>query len=186
MAKWVEMLNRHLSQGHPSVHIVGFFGHTGNFLADSVSSDLKEVTTRFKRLLETDWVVRPIEDVRATLTALADISEPENEEGIRWTLGLVFHDGTGMTGGTVEPTPRAVLWKISPCTIGAWKRDNLGADETLDRDRRGGGWGRISDDIERQLGGQWTARSCRTVDGLVRKAETDKRNRVSTSVLQRP
>ena len=73
MAQWVEMLNRHLSQGHPVVRIVGSFGHTGNFLADSVSTDLDEVTAGFKRLLETGWVVRPIDDVRGALTALSDM-----------------------------------------------------------------------------------------------------------------
>jgi hypothetical protein len=178
----MEMLNKHLSHGHPSVRIVSFFGHTGNFLAHSESTNLDEVTARFRRLLETDWVVRPIDDVRVALTALDDISEPKDEAGIRWTLGLAFHGGNGIGCDTVATTPRAVLWKISPCTIGVWKRDNLGAHETLDRDRRGGGWGAISDDVERQLGGQWTARSRRTVDGLIRKVETAKRYSASTPV----
>jgi len=181
MAQWVEMLNRHLSQRHLSVRIVDFFGHTGNFLADSVST-LEEVTARFKRLCDTDWVVRPNDEVRAALTALAGACEPEDEHGIRWTLGLAFHGGTGTTCGTVATTPRAVLWQISPCTIGVWKRDNLDADETLDRDRRSGDWGAISNDIERQLEGLWTARSRRTIDGLIRKAETAKWYGVSTPV----
>jgi hypothetical protein len=177
MTKCVEMLNRNLVQGNPSVRILGFFGHTGNFLADSVSTDLHEVTARFKRLLDTDWVVCPMDDVRGALTTLTDISEPEDEDDIRWTPGLAFHGETSINCDAVATTPRAILWKISPCTIGAWKRDHLGADGTLNRNRRGGGWGAISDDIERQVGGQWTTRSYRTVDGLVRKAETAKRNR---------
>ena len=132
MVKWVEILNRHLSHGHPSVRIVDFFGHTGNFLADSVSTDLEEVTARLKGLLETNWVVRPIDDVHVALTALADVSEPENEDGIRWTLGLAYHGGTGITCGTVTTTPRAVLWTISPCTHRSvetrqpWRRRNAG------------------------------------------------------------
>jgi len=145
MPKWVEMLNRHLADGTPSVQIIGFFGHTGNFLADSPSNNLEEVTARFCRLLETDCVVRPIDDVQANLTALADARKPEAQDGIRWTLGLAFHGRAGIDCRSILTTPRAILWRISPCTIGAWKRDNLGDDETLDRQRRGGGWGKISD-----------------------------------------
>jgi len=164
------MLNRHLSEGNPSVQIIGSFGHTGNFLAHAPSTDLGKVTTRFGRLLDTDWVVLPIDDVQAALTALADVPEPAAEDGIRWTLGLAFRRRAGVECGNVVTTPRAFLWRISPCTIGVWKRDNLGAGQTLDRGRRGGGWGGVSGDIETQLGGRWTARSRRTVDGLVRRA----------------
>src|SRR6266581_5453378 len=67
-------------------------------------------------------------------------------------------------------TPRAVLWRISAYAIGAWKHDTLSAGGRLDPDRRAGGWGGISADIERQLGGQWTTRSRRTIEGLIRMA----------------
>jgi hypothetical protein len=46
MSKWVEMLNGHLISGTPPVQIIDFFGHTGNFLADSPSTNLEEVTAR--------------------------------------------------------------------------------------------------------------------------------------------
>lgn len=182
MPEWVEMLNRHLADGTPSVKIIGFFGHTGNFLADSPTIDLKDATSRFDRLLETDWVVRPMDEVRAALIALADTPKPEAQDGIRWSLGLAFHGRAGIECGSILTTPRAILWKISPCTIGVWKRDNLGEGKTLDRDRREGGWGKISDDIESQLGGRWTARSRRTVDGLVRKTVTAKWHSANKSV----
>jgi hypothetical protein len=170
MPEWAEMLKRHLVDGTPSVHIIGFFGHTGNFLADSPSTTLEMVTARFGRVLETEWVVRPIDDVRTALTALANAPRPEAQDGIRWTPGLAFRGRAGTEGGNILTTPRAILWEISPSAIGVWKRDNLREGGTLDRDRRGGGWGKISDDIETQLGGRWTARSRGTVDGLARKA----------------
>lgn len=169
MPKWVEQLNERLRGGSPAVHVIGFFGHTGNFLAESPSTDLQEVTARFSGLLNTKWVLRPIDDLRAALAAQAATPPPETEEGVRWTLGLAFHGLDGIQCRQLSTTPGAVLWKMSPYTIGVWKRDNLGADETLDKDRRGGGWGHISDDVERQLGGRWTARSSRTVDGLLRR-----------------
>lgn len=169
MARWVEMLNAELSHGYPSVRVIGSFGHTGNFLADSLSTDLQEVTDRFGRALDTDWVVRPIDDVRAALTALARVAEPRYEMGIRWTSGVAFHGGRGIEFGSVARTAGAIIWKVSPQIIGVWKRDHLDTNGTLDRGRRGGGWGKISQDIETQLGGRWTARSRRTVEGLVKK-----------------
>lgn len=96
MSEWVEMLNRHLAYGTPPVRIIGFFAHTGNFLADSPSTEVEEVAARFDCLLETDWVIRPIDDVRATLISLVDAPRPEAEEGVRWTLGLAFHGRSGM------------------------------------------------------------------------------------------
>lgn len=174
MLKWVDMMNMDLSHGHPSVRIVGFFGHTANFLADSASTDLEQVTARFRGLLATDWVVCPIADMVAALIALDHASKPQEEYGIRWTRGLAIHGAVSIAWGTVTTTPRAVLWTISPGIIGVWKRDNIGPDATLDRIRRRGGWGAISDDIGSQIGGRWTARSYRTVNGLVRKSGYNK------------
>jgi hypothetical protein len=170
MPEWVVMLNRHLAGHTPPVHITDFFGHTGNFLADSPSTNLEEVARRLERVLEIDWAVRRIEDVQAALSDLADAPKPEAQDGIRWTLGVAFQGRAGIEGRNILTTPRAILWEISFDAIGIWKRDNLSEGGTLDRDRRGGGWGKISDDIETQCGGRWTARSRRTVDGLIRKA----------------
>ena len=76
MSRWVQMLNANLLGGHPSLRILGSFGHTGNFLTDSPSRNLAEVAARFHRLLDADWVVRPIDDVRAALMAVADAHDP--------------------------------------------------------------------------------------------------------------
>jgi hypothetical protein len=168
MLRWVQMLNAHLRDGHPLIRIIGSFGHTGNFLAHSPSSNLGEVTARFHRLLDHDWVVRPISDVRAALMVLADATEPSSEESVRWTPGLAFHAGAGVARGTIDPTARAFLWRIAAWAIGAWKHDRLAANGRLNRSQRAGGWGGVSHDIQRQIGGQWTARSRRTVDGLMR------------------
>jgi hypothetical protein len=47
-----------------------------------------------------------------------------------------------------------------------YKRDLELRPGVLARDRRLGGWGAISHDIERQAGGKWTARSLSVVTGL--------------------
>jgi len=166
MARWVQMLNERLLDGDPAAQIIGVFGHTGNFLVDSPARSLAEVSARFHRLLDTDWVVRRIEDVRAALVVLADAPQPTQAERVRWTPGFAFGDGAAC--GAVSSTSRAVLWRVSSYAIGAWKRDNLSAADRLDPGRRAGGWGAVSNDIHRQIGGQWTARSRRTLDGLIK------------------
>ena len=108
------------------------------------------------------------EDVRAALVVLADAPQPTQAERVRWTPGLAFLSGDGVACGTVSSTSRAVLWRLSSYAIGAWKRDNLSAADRLDPGRRAGGWGAVSNDIHRQIGGQWTARSRRTLDGLIK------------------
>ncbi len=55
------------------------------------------------------------------------------------------------------------VWRVTE----AFKRA-LPLTDRLDPRRRAGGWGRVSDDIERQIGGQWTARSRRSLDGLIK------------------
>jgi hypothetical protein len=169
MPEWVETLNKLLSEGQPPVQVVGSFGHTGNFIAGSPSNDLPQISARFHNLLSTDWVVRSADDMRFAWKAVMEAVQPPNKNGIRWTPGLALHGEGGIDFHTIVSTPRAVLWKISPFAIGVWKHDNLGASGvTLDRERRGGGWGAVSHDITRQIGGRWTSRSLRTVEALVR------------------
>ena len=171
MTGWIAQLNRSLDQRSPTVEIIDSFGHTGNFLASSSSADLKEVIASLDGELATNWVVRPLNSVLTAVTAVSNECKPEASDGIRWTPGLAFQVGAGIECKGVVTTPRAILWQISPGTIGVWKRDILGKGNMLDRNRRGGGWGKISGDIEAQLGGRWTARSLRTVDGLLSKAK---------------
>jgi len=76
MSRWVQMLNERLLDGDPAAQIIGVFGHTGNFLADSPAGSLTDVSAPFYHLLGTDWVVRPIEDLRAALRVLAVKKSP--------------------------------------------------------------------------------------------------------------
>ena len=167
MADWVALLNAQLAAGQPPVEIRGSFRQTGSFLAASPSGVLEEVSGRFGGLLDTEWVVRPLSDVMSALTALSMAPGPEVEPGIRWTAGLVLHGGAGLPCGAVTSTARAVLWRISPAIIGAWKRDRENENGRLNPGERGGGWGAVAKDVGRQLGGRWTARSHSTVQGLI-------------------
>jgi hypothetical protein len=57
-----------------------------------------------------------------------------------------------------------------PRVRGVWKLDVLRADgKALDRTKREGGWGSVSKVMRDVSGGEWTARSMRTVNRLVLK-----------------
>jgi len=167
MDDWVLLLNARLAETQPRVEILRYFRHTGNFLAASPSDILEEVSDRFDGLLETEWVVRPLADVGSALSALSAASRPQVEAGIRWTAGLVLHGGAGVPTSAPASSERAVLWRISPAVVGAWKRDRENGNGGLNSRQRGGGWGAVAADVGRQLGGRWTARSKSTVQGLI-------------------
>jgi hypothetical protein len=172
MTEWVKRLNRTLGNGTPPLQVVGFFGHTGNFLVSCSLTDPEAVKARFIGQLETDWIVRRIEDVKRAVTESATYPEPDARAGTRWTQGLAFSEDPNLDCRRLQRTPRAILWEVCRGISGVWKADSLAERDILDRNRRSGGWGKISEDIGTQLGGRWTARSLRTVQGLLRKANT--------------
>jgi len=96
MPEWVKMLNIHLAEQQPPVRVIGSFGHTGNFIVDSSSNDLEEITERFYGLLETEWVVRSTEDMRSAWKAVMGAVQPPSQDGIRWTPGVALHGEGGI------------------------------------------------------------------------------------------
>ena len=88
---------------------------------------------------------------------------------MRLTPGAAF-----LTEGIVAPSPlvptrRAAYRRLSDHVVLVWKRDVLTDGGVLDRDRRAGG--AIAGEVERQIGGRWTARSIRTLAGSLRVAQ---------------
>ena len=83
--------------------------------------------------------------------------------------------GSGATGGRVpqasglQDTSRAVYQRFSDSVVLVHKRDTVTPAAILDRERRRmGGWGAVAAEVGRQLGGEWTARSVRTLAGTLR------------------
>ena len=92
--------------------------------------------------------------------------KPPAEVGVRWTPGLAFAVVEPVGSGELESTPRAVLGRLAPDVVGVYKHDVVDALGRLDPHRRLGGWGAVSVDITRQIGGTWTARSARGGSGI--------------------
>lgn len=95
MPEWVAAMSACLAGLDPGIRVIDSFGHTGNFLAASTCSAAPEVAGRFKDFLNTHWAVLPLAEVESAVRVLAEAPEPEAEEGIRWTPGLVMQVEAG-------------------------------------------------------------------------------------------
>jgi hypothetical protein len=107
------------------------------------------------------------------MDALAGWPPPAQEAGVRWTPGLAIRIGEGTPIPDIGDTARARLRWVGDGIVAVHKRDLLDASNRLDRARRQGGWGAVSRDVALQVGGVWTARSQRTVLGLLARAPTE-------------
>jgi hypothetical protein len=170
MHAWVDEMNAALTSPAPSIHILEWFGHTGNFVAASELHEPAQVAKQLEVVLKTNCAVFPLDKMEAIIKIVTEAPKPEAETGVRWTPGIVLQVRTGERGREVTLTEHAYLWRITASAVGAWKRDFTVAKGTLDPDRRAGGWGAVAGDVRRQVGGQWTARSLNTVRGIVHKA----------------
>ena len=161
------VLPRHLAADVREVLApIAWYGATGNFaIADGDPESVRAVLQKFSG---TTWAVMPLDEVNAALEILAMLAEPPHSVDERPTPGLAFAV-TRAHPGAVASTPRADLQRVSDRVVAVRKLDVL-KNGKLDRQQRRGGWGGVSIDIARQVGGQWTARSRRTLDGLRRRA----------------
>ncbi len=171
MADLMRKMNGDLVARGSAARIVGSFAHTGNFVALCERLHDGEGVAELRSCFDFEAAVLPVGEVRAALERFAGRIEPEDEVGVRWTAGMGLHVSGTVHGVQLKRTGRAVLWRIAPTLVGIWKRDVEGADGTLDRANRAGGWGALASEIGEQLGGRWTARSLRTVRGVMSSAE---------------
>lgn len=113
---------------------------------------------------------RTAQELDNVLPALDARSPPAPEPGVRWTPGLAFAIAGPTTSGDLTTTEWAHLHRLSADIVGVYRRDMVTSSGRLDSTRRHGGWGAVSVDIARQIGGQWTACSASTAIGLRRRA----------------
>ena len=165
MDAWIADGNRKLA-GTPT-RVLDSFGHTGNFVVQSEHEHL-EVARELSAVFDAAFSVLTVEELAGHVHVIEEIAQPDPRPGVRWTPGLVFAvQDTPVANPVLIETSHARFNPVAMNVVGAWKRDQLTDSSTLDRDRRGGGWGAVSNDVSRQLGGKWTARSLRTVKGVL-------------------
>ena len=165
-----------------AVSLLGSFGNTGNYAFEVEGTPLTDIAHVVSRALQTRGRPGPkcaaigARRVRRYLDeALAWPKAPGGKHalckwGFRWTPGVAFlAEGPTSWGSLPHETNRARLRRLSREAVAVHKRDCLRQGrKALDQGRRLGGWGGVSGDIERSIGGVWTARSHTTLNGLMR------------------
>lgn len=146
-------------------HIVSY-GSTGNIAIIEPPSDI-DLAVSLRRESGLQWWIGDRGLVEGALTALDDWDLGAAPALRRFTPGLAFAL-VAPTSGRVAGTSRTHLkeWR-DPKVVLAQKIDVIDEVGRLDRQQRRGGWGAVSADVHRQIGGQWTSRSVRTVRGLL-------------------
>jgi hypothetical protein len=145
--------------------VVASYGATGNIAFDDISVEAARQVLRNRTPV--DWALVTARRLDHGLVVLDELPEVAHADDERPTPGLAF--AVYAAGpGDVENTWRADLRRIGRNMVAVRKLDLVVGGE-LDRNRRGG-WGGVSHDIGLQLGGRWTARSRRTIDGLRNRA----------------
>jgi hypothetical protein len=152
------------------VRVLDFFGHTGNFLVEGADRPADAAQT-LGRLLGTPCVLVPIARVAQAAAAAQALPPSAKEPSQRWTPGVVFHVNGLASSAQPKDTHAARFQRIDDATILAWKRDVEDSRGRLDKTRRGGGWGAVSSAIGRQVGAVWTARSAKTLEGVLMRLE---------------
>jgi hypothetical protein len=89
---------------------------------------------------------------------------------LRYTRGAALFVSGKADDGLPDATPQVTYLQRAPDWVLVFKHDVETTDGSLDRNRRGGGWGAVAGHVGRQLGGIWTARSKRTLAGTLRVA----------------
>jgi hypothetical protein len=166
MKEWVRTGNTKLAEVGFSTRVKDSFGHTGNFVIES-KDDSSEVAKQLQSIFNTPFSVISLDELRKCVPSAERGEVPEQQANARWTLGMVFAVEGQPVAKEIHDTPHARFRSIAPNIVGAWKQDQLTGSGILDRDRRAGGWGAVSGYVSRQVGGKWTARSLRTVRGIL-------------------
>ncbi len=167
MDGWLHELNGRLRGD--SVRFIDYFGHTGNFVVDCREGS-GYAARRLSELLDTPCVAISTGALKKCIDTVERLPCPPTESGIRWTPGALFLVAGFANGESLESVHRAAFRRIGDTVVAAWKRDVVTAAGRLDRGRRLGGWGALSQAVGRQLGGVWTARSLSTLRGALNRA----------------
>jgi hypothetical protein len=170
---------RLLSSREVRLAFVGAYYHTGNYVLEAPQSE------RLERIVETltryvPWHKFAVFHYAEFVTVLKPIRlelkrAPSTVPGRRWTSGIVMDVNPN---GRIPPTPSSdeKAWFGAfavPRIRIAWKGDVLNAQgNTLDNTQREGGWGSLSERMKKVAGGLWTARSLKSVEGIVAVAES--------------
>jgi hypothetical protein len=171
MQDYVRATNQKLSLLKTTTRIVDWHYGTGNFVVQESDYNRMKVADELSLALGTPCATLTVEDLAAEVGVAKKTMSPLAQPGFRWTRGIAFWaDGKPCTI-ILKPTIHAVFFPINKHAVGAFKKDKLAeGKETLDAENRAGGWGAISVDVAKAVGGTWTSRSLDRIEGVLAKA----------------
>ena len=171
MEDCVRATNQRLSLLHSRTRIADWYYGTGNFVVRASDNNRLRLADELSLALGSPCAVLRVEELDARLALAKKVVSPPSELGFRWTRGIAFWVSGKPCTVTPKPTAHGVFFPINPYTVGAFKKDRLAeGKKTLDKENRGGGWGAISADIAKAVGGTWTSRALDRVEGALMKA----------------
>lgn len=153
------------------------YGHTGNFIVESHAPvAVTQVIAALELLIPLRFCVFSQEGFKQWFGELTTKSTKPSVQGSRRaTLGAVMDlDPGGKEPPRLEPSETRIFDNLAmPRVRAVWKLDLAKKGEkgrmVHDERHRDGGWGALADAMRRAAGGEWTARSIRTLEGLGKK-----------------
>jgi hypothetical protein len=172
MHEWVPRLNDALATLASGSRIVNCFDDSGNFVVISPGGDLQSIASDLQATTGKEFVAVHRESLGHWRDALKGLVIPPAEDGFRWTpcLSIRLDVPTDSTSAEGWSTPNGHYFPVAAQCTAVWKRDRLmpGRDKLDTRNRTP--LGALSRDCEVRLGGRWTSRTSRTIDGTLRRA----------------
>ena len=170
MQDYVRATNQKLSLLNSRTRITDWYA-VANFVVQASDINRVRVADELSLALGTPCATLTIEELIADIAVAKKAISPPTEQGFDWTRGIAFRVHGKPCTITLKPTTHAVFFPINKHAVGAFKKDKLAeGQERLDKENRGGGWGAISADITKAVGGTWTSRSLDRVEGVLTKA----------------
>jgi hypothetical protein len=159
-------------------HVIASFGSTGNLVIETrgrTGSAAIQQAVKVASGYRCAVVAWPA--FESTLAALDQLPIPATEPGMRWTPGLAFAVVAPKRNQSPSPedrerssSHRGRFQALGSTIVAIFKCDVLDDRGRLDSTRRKGGWGALSTELRRNVGGDWTARAISTLRGLQRKS----------------
>lgn len=162
-----------------NLKFVNAYAHTGNYvLQASMSEQLGNIMAVLDRFIPTyKFAVFGYMEFLAVLDPIRRALRQTSPavSGRRWTPGIMMDTNPNGRIPLIPPSD-AKAWFGSfavPRIRTAWKGDILDSQEDkLDNAQREGGWGSLSDRMRKVASGTWTARSMKSVEGVVAVARS--------------
>lgn len=175
MEDYVREINQRLILLETPTRIVDWYHSTGNFVVQSPITNRWMISDELSLALGVPCTVQTIDEI-ASWVSIAERTESPPQTGMRWIKAIAFELKGKPCTITPKSTPYAAFSHINRFALGVCKPERVNS-EGSEGDDRSEGWGSISDEISKQVGGMWTARSLARLNGVIMKAQKHNRSK---------